>query len=160
MDASEHPPLTDRQARAVIVAAEQLGFEREPDLYEAWYHLDLHADAGYATQYLRERDPDALARALVADEVIPAEDAAIRITDSGRFSLADADRMIEVAAERGFTPPSSDLPLLPQVQTFERARAALAFMWERHPLDLTELFGEVVRLAPLPPTARNPRDIW
>jgi len=34
MRADDRLGLTDRQARAVIIAAERLGFEREPDLYE------------------------------------------------------------------------------------------------------------------------------
>lgn len=161
MDAHEPPTLTDRQARAVLVAAEELDFEREPDLYEAWYDLDLHDDAQCAVRYLLRRDPDALSRALDAGEVIPADDAAVRITDSGRFTERDAHLVIAAAAERGFTAPCADQPgLLPSMLTWARARAALAFMWETHPLDLTELLGEVGRLAPLPPTARSPRSTW
>ncbi len=161
MNANEPPPLTDRQARAVLVAAEELDFEREPDLYEAWYDLDLHDDAQCAVRYLRRRDPDALSRALVAGEVIPADEAAARITDSGRFTEGDANVVIAAAAELGFTAAWVGEPgLLPSMLTWERARAALAFMWATHPLDLTELLGEISRLAPLPPTARSPRSTW
>ncbi|MEA2187153.1 MAG: hypothetical protein QOK16_2164, partial [Solirubrobacteraceae bacterium] len=37
MPINDPPPLSDRQARAVIIAAERLGFEREPDLHAPWY---------------------------------------------------------------------------------------------------------------------------
>ena len=104
--------LTDRQARAVIVAAEALGFEREPDLYEAWYDLDLHEDARCAVAHLRARDPDALRTALVADDPLTAEFAASRIASTARFTMADALLVIELASERGFIPPPPDLPLL------------------------------------------------
>ena len=52
MDANQPTALTDRQARAVLVAAELLDFERKPDLYEAWYDLDLHDDAECAVRSL------------------------------------------------------------------------------------------------------------
>jgi len=156
MRADHHLRLTDRQARAVIIAAERLGFEREPDLYECWYDHALHDDAREAADYLRARDRDALREALVAEETIPADVAARRITESGRFTFADADLVIRAAAELDFTPPSTDLPLLPWQLTWENAGAAVAFLWEQHPSRLAELLGELVRLAPLPPSARHP----
>jgi len=142
--------LSDRQARAVIIAAERLAFEREPDLYDCWYDQSLHDDALEAADYLRARDRDALREALVAEETLPADHAAGRITESGRFTLADADLVIRATAELDFTPPSTDLPLLPWQMTWEHARAAVAFMWEQHPSRLAELLGDLVRLAPLP----------
>jgi len=153
--------LSDRQARAVIVAAQRRGFERDPDLYESWYDHFLHDDAREALDYLRARDRDALREALVAEETIPADRAACRITESGRFSLADADLVIQAAAELDFTPPISDLPLLPWTVTWDQARAAVAFLWERHPSRLAELLGDLVRLAPLPPASRTrSRSSW
>ena len=155
MRADDHLRLSDRQARAVIIAAERLGFEREPDLYDCWYDHALHDDAREAAGYLRARDRAALREALVAEETIPADVASRRITESGRFSLADANLVIRAAAELGFTPPSTDLPLLPWQMTWEHARAAVAFMWEQHPSRLAELLGDLVQLAPLPPRASH-----
>lgn len=149
-------PLSDRQARAVIVAAEAMGFEREPDLYEAWYDVELHEDARAAAAFLRERDADALRKALEADDPISADCAARRITNTGRFTLWHAERAIELASERGFTPPPPDLPPMPSFETWDHARAALTFLWEHHPSLLSERLGDAVRIAPLPPTARRP----
>jgi hypothetical protein len=154
MPTNDPPPLSDRQARTVIIAAERLGFEREPDLYAPWYDHALHEDASDAARYLRLRDPDALREALVAEEPIRADCAADRITESGRFSLADADVVIRAATERGFTPPSTDLPLMPAMLTWDQAKASVAFLWERHPSYLAEVLGDLVRLAPLPASAR------
>lgn len=126
------PTFTDRQARAVILAAEAAGFEREDDLYEVWYDRALHDDARYAAEYLAERDLDALRAAMVADEPIPASVAAERITNSGRFTTADVELVIEVAAECGFTPPESDMPLLPVVLRYNQAQDAVAYLWEHH----------------------------
>jgi len=113
MHTNDPSRLSDRQARAVIIAAERLGFEREPDLFAPWYDHELHEDARDAADYLRLRRPDALDKALVAGESIPADRAAYRITESGRFSFADAELVIRAADERGFTPPTPDLPLSP-----------------------------------------------
>jgi hypothetical protein len=150
MPINDPPPLSDRQARAVIIAAERLGFEREPDLHAPWYDHALHEDASEAAAYLRSRDPDGLREALVAEEPIPADSAADRITESGRFTCADADLVIRAAMECGFTPPTTDLPLLPSMLTWDRARASVAFLWEQHPSHLAEVLGELARLAPLP----------
>ena len=108
MRADDRLGLSDRQARAAIIAAERLGFEREPDLYACWYDHALHDDAREAADYLRARDRAALREALVAEETIAAHVAARRITESGRFAFADADHVIR-AALVDFTPPSTDL---------------------------------------------------
>ncbi len=161
MDDEDALQLSDRQARTVILAAERLGFEREPDLYEGWYHHDLHEDAQWAVAYLRAHDAGALRDALVADEPIPGNDAARSITDSGRFTYHDAFRVLELACERGFTPPRSGLPLLDDAEVWHQAQASLAFLWDHHPALLSAEFGETVRLAPLPDTARDPRaHLW
>ncbi len=156
----ERYPLSARQARAVIVAAERLGFEREPDLYRAWYHHDLFDEAAYAAEHLRTHDPDALRDALVAEEVIEAQEAAELISESAMFTFAHADIVIAAATEHGWTPPPAQIAALPYNVTWDQAQAALAFLWDRHPLQLAELVGEVARLAPLPPTALDPRSSW
>lgn len=150
--------LSDRQARNVILAAEKVGFEREPDLFEAAYDLDLHEDAGFALAHLRSRDPAALHDALLAAEPIPADRAAQRITDSARFSYADALLVVQLACERGFTPPRSGLPLLDLTAVWNQGRASVAFLWEHYPALLSEQVGDAALLAPLPETARSPRD--
>jgi hypothetical protein len=154
MPVDDPTPMSDRQARAAIIAAERLGFEREPELYAAWYDHALHDDAGEAVEHLRSRDPDALRGALAAEEPIAADRAAERITDSGRFTLADADVVIRAATERGFTPAAGGLARLPSNATWDQARSSVAFLWEHHPGDLAELLGDVARIAPLPESAR------
>jgi len=154
MHTDANPELSDRQARAVILAAEARGFEREPDLYPAMYDHDLHDDAQFAVTFLQALDPSGLAAALSADEPIPAPCAAWRITESGRFSLADADVVLDAAAAVGFTPPAPELPLLPMSLRWDQARAAVAYLWEHHPDRLREGVGETARIAPLPETAR------
>ena len=156
MHADDPPALTDRQARAVIIAAERLGFQREPDLSAAWYDHDLHDDAGCAARFLRSRDPDALDEALVADEPIPADIAAHHITRVAQFTQADAEIAIQAAAERGFTPPPGGLAVLPIILTFDQARAAVAFLWDEDPAHLADAIGELARIAPLPPSAWFP----
>ena len=146
--------LTDRQARAVIVAAEARGFEREPDLYEAWYDAGLHEDARCAVAHLRARDPDALREALIADDPIAADCAARRITNSGRFSLEQAYLAVELASQRGFAAP--ELSPNDWHAAFEQGQAAVAFLWDEDPLLLSERLGEAARIATLPPTARRP----
>ena len=148
------PVLSDRQARATILAAESLGFEREPDLYPAWYDHLLHEDAGDAAEYLRTRDPARLEAALASDEPIPAPCAALRITESGHFSFADADTVLQAAVTLGFEPPQPDLPLRPDAVLWDQARAAVAHFWAQDPQRLDELLGERARIAPLPDTAR------
>jgi hypothetical protein len=154
MTTNDSPPLSDRQARTVILAAEALGFQREPDLYAAWYDHDLHEDAAYAAKFLSARDPDALREALVADEPISADTAAERITDSGRFNGADAAAVIAAATDLGFTPPPPLLGALEFQVQWDQARASVAFLWDHDPARLAEVIGEVARIAPLPETAR------
>jgi hypothetical protein len=97
MHADAMPKLSDRQARAAIHAAEALGVEREPDLYPAMYDQDLHEDGRIAAVFLGARDPSRLAAALAAAEPIAARCAALRITETGLFSMADADVVLEAA---------------------------------------------------------------
>ena len=143
--------LTDRQARAAIVAAEARGFLREPDLYEIWYHHLLHEDARYAVEHLRTHDPDALQEALIADECICPHCAALAITEASGFSLGQADLLVEAALERGFTPPSPGLPLTDWALRFDQGRAAAAYFWEEGPAQLRELIDDLAQVAPLPP---------
>lgn len=109
MDTDAILELSDRQARTVILVAERLGFEREPDLYPAMYDHHLHDDALHAVAFLQACDPSRLAAALIADEPISAPCAAWRITETGMFSLADANAVLEAATALGFEPPRSDL---------------------------------------------------
>jgi hypothetical protein len=155
MTIDDPTPLSDRQARNVIIAAERLGFEREPDLPFRWYDHELHDDAEFALKHLRERDPDALREALVAGEPIPPDRAAYRIVQTGGFSLADAYELIPEVAKLGFTPPP-DLVRDSTMGAFGQAEACIAFLWEHHPSRLAELVGEQARLAPLPTTAECP----
>ena len=156
MGSSDHE-LSDRQARAVIVAAERLGFQREPDLYVAWYHHELHDDAQAASRYLGRVDAQALRDALVAAEPIAAELAAQHITESAGFSLWHVDVVIAAATERGFTPPAGERGKLEWMVTCDQARASVAFLWEHHPPHLSEILGDLARIAPLPDSARCPR---
>lgn len=153
MSIHQGPDLSDRQARAVILAAEALGFEREPDLAPAWYDHDLHEDARCAIAHLQDHDPSRLAAALDSPEPIPPRCAAWRITQTKGFTLADARSVVDLGSELGLPPPPCDLPLLPIMLEFDQARAAVAFLWEHDPERLTELIGERARLAPLPESA-------
>lgn len=153
--ASAETTYTDRQARAIIVAAEEHGFEREPDLYVRWYDADLHADARYAAEFLDGRHPEELAKALVAPDPLAAEVAAERIAAKG-ITLADARRLTEAASARGFVPPQDDPPLFEAMLEFEQAEAAIAFFWTTEPDELRRLIGDLVDLAPIPETARFP----
>jgi hypothetical protein len=78
-----------------------------------------------------------------------------RITETGCFSVADADIVLRAATARGFQPPPSDLPLLAHAIHWDQARAAVAYFWEQDPEQLEALIGETARLAPLPDTARS-----
>jgi hypothetical protein len=152
-------PLSDRQARNVIIAAERLGFEREPDLPFRWYDSDLHEDAEYATRHLLAHDPDALRNALAAEEPIPPDRAAYRIVETGGFTLADAYELIPAVAKLGFTPPPGWRG--DPMGTFDDALACVAFLWEHHPSRVRELIGESAQLAPLPRGAECPwRERW
>lgn len=160
MTIDDPTPLSDRQARNVIIAAERLGFEREPDLPIRWYDDELHDDAEYAAKQLRERNPEVLRAALVADEPIPPDRAAYRIVQTGGFTLADAYELIPAVARLGFTPPP-DLIRDSMMGAFRQAEACIAFLWEHHPARLAELVGERARLAPLPVDAECPwRERW
>jgi hypothetical protein len=114
----------------------------------------LHEDARYAAEYLRARDPARLEAALASDEPIPGQCAALRITEGGHFSFADAETVLQAAVARGFEPPEPELSLRPDAVLWDQARAAVAHFWEQDPALLGELLGEHARLAPLPDTAR------
>lgn len=152
--------MTDRQARNLILAAEALGYEREPDLHPRFYDSELHEDARDAHRFLIDQDFDGIPAILARPEPIPAPEAAARIVDSGPFSLALAEEVLAAAEGRGFVAPEDDLPLLPIVVRFDQAQAAVAFLWERDPGLLTRTVGEAVLLAPTPETARTERHGW
>ncbi|HEV7807960.1 MAG TPA: hypothetical protein VGO80_19240 [Solirubrobacteraceae bacterium] len=97
--------LSDRQARTAIIAAECLGFEREPDLYAVRTTTDstttprrLRSTSGCAirTRYARLWSPRSRSPPTAPPSASP-----------GRFTFADADVAIQTATERGFTPPAT-----------------------------------------------------
>ncbi len=142
--------MTDRQARAVIVAAEALGFERDPDLYAKQYDHSLHADAERAAAFLEARNSTALEAALCAPDPVPTSVAVDRIMNEGGVTLTDCDVLIEEAARQGFVPPESDLPLTEFTRQFDRAEAALNFLWDRDSDAAANMLGSAGAIAPLP----------
>lgn len=145
---------TDRQARAIIVAAEAQGFEREPELLARWYDHALHEDATEAAGHLEAVGPEHLSAALVAPDPVPAWAGAWRVMEEGRVNMDEAGRFVELAGRHGFEPPEDDLPLMDSAIAWGRGRAALAFLWEHHPEDLAQ-FDDRVWIAPLPETANE-----
>ena len=148
--------ITDRQARALIVAAEECGFEREPGLYERHYDATLHEDAVAAMEHLFVRDPGSLLAARSAPDPICPGTAARRIVNGGRVTAADAQVLLDAAAQRGFAPAGPSLPLGYYGELFERAEQAVAYFWAEDPDTLVQLVGPALRLAPLPENARRP----
>jgi hypothetical protein len=153
VELEQRPGFTNRQARAVIVAAEALGFEREPDLYARHYDHLLHEDAQRAAAFLEGRDPTALEAALCARDPVPTWVAVDRIMNECGVSLADCEVLIEKAASHGFVTPESDMPLTELMKEFDRARAALTFLWDRDAEAASELLGSAGVIAPLPESA-------
>jgi len=147
--------ITDRQARALIVAAEEGGFEREPDLHERQYDARLHEDALAAMEHLFVHDGEALLAARSAADPICAKTAARRIVNGGRVTAADAHALLQAAHQRGFAPANPELPLGYYGELFEKAEQAVAFFWTEDPDALAELVGPGLRLAPIPETARS-----
>ena len=148
-------PLTDGQARAVILAAEVRGFEREPELYVRWYDAALFDDAAAALTYLRERHPDAVRDALVASDPLPREIAVARLAAKG-IPFSELDRVVEAAKARGFSPQHGDLPPHDWLARADEAEAAIAFLWEGRRDELFRILGNEALLAPIPETARWP----
>jgi len=124
--------LSDRQARNVILAAEQLGHRREPDLHPRQYDSQLHEDAQTAEAFLADGHPAVLADALVRPDPISADEAAERLTD-GWASMADIEQIISAAETIGFSAPEPELPLLECVIRFDQGQAAVAFLWQTAP---------------------------
>jgi hypothetical protein len=146
--------LTSRQARAVIVAAEADGFQRLPE--QAWYCYDeeLFEDASRALEFLRDRDPQTASRALEASDPIPAWAAVERLTNErAGLSHEKSIAVAAVASRHGFTPGTRRL-IRPGFEDYDTAREAIAFLWDKDPEVLEELFER--RLAPLPETALAP----
>ena len=141
--------LSDRQARALIVAAEARGFEREPDLPERVRDADLHFDAVAALEYLFVRDPAAIVACSTAPDPISPDIGARRIVN-GRVTAADAQVLIDAARARGCSPTGSDLPLTEYGQLFAKAEEAVAFFWAEDPDELVRMLGDGCRLSPLP----------
>lgn len=153
VDAETPSEFTSRQARAVIVGAEAVGFEREPDLFARAYDHSLHEDAHYAASYLRARGGEALEVALSAPDPVPTWVAVDRVMNEGMFSLAEVRVCIEAAADRGYVAPEPEVPCGGYMDEFGRGRAALTFLWDTIPDEIPELLGDAVLIAPLPPGA-------
>jgi hypothetical protein len=140
--------LSDRQARALIVAAEARGFEREPDLPERVRDADLHFDAVAALEYLLCAIPRPSPRSTGPDPISP--DIGARRIVNGRVTAADAQVLIDAARARGCSPTGSDLPLTEYGQLFAKAEEAVAFFWAEDPDELVRMLGDGCRLSPLP----------
>ena len=149
------PTLTDGQARAVILAAEARGFEREPELYVRWYDAALFDDAADALAHLQSEDPAAAAEALAAPDPLNRDVAAKRICAKG-IACSEMQKVVHAARERGFSHQPSDLPLPEWIEHSEESRAAVAFLWETDRGHLARILGEHAKLAPIPETARWP----
>ncbi len=148
-------PLTDGQARAVILAAEAHGFEREPGRYVRWYDADLHDDAASATEFLHAHARDTLEAASVAPDPLTPEQAARRIAAKG-IDLAAMGEVVAAATQRGFVVPQADLWLPPTTREYNEGTAAIEFLWKTAPETLQLILGEHVLLAPIPNTAAWP----
>ena len=148
--------LTGRQARAIIVAAEACGFEREPGHYVRWYDAQLHADAADALRFLQDRDESALAAALVAEDPVDPDSAGARIVHGGKINFAEMNDVTDVAIASGFVVSDPDLPLMQWQIEADRAQAAIAHLWDTPPDELKRVIGEAALLAPIPETARWP----
>jgi len=155
MTVIDRPTISDRQARALIVAAEERGFEREPDLPERRYDATLREDAVAAMEHLFVQDAEALLAAQSAADPISPKVAARRITRGGRITAADAQVVLQAAEDRGFVPKGPDLPLGYYGELFEKAEEAVAYLWAEDPDELVALVGRAVRLAPLPESAQR-----
>jgi hypothetical protein len=149
MTVIDSPTISDRQARALIVAAEERGFEREPDLPERRYDATLREDAIAAMEHLFVHDAEALLAARSAPDPISPKAAARRITRGGRITAADAQVLLQASEDRGFVPSGPDLPLTYYGELFEKAEQAVAYFWAEDPDELVALVGQAVRLAPL-----------
>lgn len=148
--------LTDRQARAVIAAAEALGFAREP--YLLWWRYDktLHDDAANALAFLRDRHPELVDGALTAADPLPVWVAVDRIMDErGGLHLGQADEVIEAAVEAGLMDRPVEHP--PWIcGEWDTARVAVELLWQHDPGRLEGILGHHVQLAMSPETAMYP----
>src|SRR4051794_35222778 len=104
-------PTTDRQARALIVAAEAAGFWPEGGLLFWADDQPLLADAARVGAFLEANNREALRACASAPDPIPPWVAVRRIVDErGGISGEQVMRLIDAALERAFELPESDLP--------------------------------------------------
>ena len=149
--------LTDRQARALIAAAEQRGFEREPHLI--WWRYDeaLHVDAEAALQFLQERDPEAIPGALTAADPLPAWVAVERIANERcGINFSHTRPLIESAVKRGLMDWESRDEGRFSSREWGAALKAIGLLWDNDPEALREILGDHVTVALLPETAVSP----
>jgi hypothetical protein len=145
---------TDLEARALIVAAEAAGFQRESGLIFWEYDQSLHADAARARAFLKSNNPEALRNCASASDPIPAWVAVRRIVDErGGIDGEHVMRLIKAALERGFDLPEADLPLLDGQKRWDQAEHAIAALWQHDPQALPDILGHQGTIAPLPESA-------
>ena len=147
-------PTTDRQARALIAAAEAAGFERERGLIFWEYDQSLYADAARARAFLEAKNPDALRDCASAPDPIPPWVAVRRIVDErGGINDEQVMRLIDAAGERDVELPEPDLPFREWHKRWDRAQHVIAALWEHEPQTLRDLLGDRAIIAPLPESA-------
>src|SRR4051794_9166255 len=94
--------LSDRQARALIAAAEVQGFEREP--HRIWWSYDdtLHSDAQAAVRFLNEHGPELIPDGPLAADPMPAWVAVERIANERcGVNGVEIRPLIDAAVHRG-----------------------------------------------------------
>jgi len=157
MSTDTRPHFTDRQARALIAAAEPHGFEREPHLIWWRYDETLHTDAEAAFKFLEVRHPEETQDALTAPDPMPTWVAVERITNErGGLNFAQARPLIDAAVARGLmTWAPRDSGRFDSGE-WPAAGQAIALLWESDPASLKEVLGNHVRIALLPETAMYP----
>lgn len=154
MSVDHERELTDRQARAVIAAAEQKGFEREPDRIFWSYDKTLHCDARAALRFLERDHRELIPEALEAADPIPAWAAVERIANDGRgLSSTSIQALIDAAVKRGLM--VFELPGPDPVGSlrWHEALRAIGMLWDHDPEALGAILGDQARIAMLPETA-------
>ena len=149
--------LSDRQARAVIAAAEAGGFEREPHLL--WWRYDeaLYDDASAALGFLRQQHPEQVDEALAADDPLPVWVAVERIMDErGGINLEQVRLLIEAAVGSGLMNFEPDGSSPWAAEEWQAARGAVELLWQNDFDLLKMILGDHVTLAMVPDSAVHP----
>lgn len=153
MDTQVSSGLSDRQARALIAAAEQHGFKREAGCI--WWRYDemLHTDAGAARSYLQRLRPELIAEALDAPESLPSWVAVERIANERRgLTEGQMKMLIDAAVASGLMSADDDSDFFLGGR-WHSALEAIGLLWSHDPDALTVVLGDRARLALLPEDA-------